>query len=101
MPNKNHNAESAKKKGLFEKILNSFEKPKIFFTGDLHLDHANIIKYCKRPFSDVEEMNRTLISNWNNTIGKKDTVYFLGDLAFGRGSRTTDYWLEKLNGNNF
>ncbi len=78
------------------KIL--FEKPKIFFTSDLHLDHANIIKYCKRPFLDVNDMNSTLIRNWNNTVSNKDTVYFLGDLAFGRSSMPIDYWLKKLNG---
>jgi calcineurin-like phosphoesterase family protein len=25
-------------------------------------------------------------------------VYFLGDLAFGRGSKNTDYWIKKLKG---
>ena len=31
-------------------------------------------------------------------MGKKDRVYFLGDMAYGKGSRDTDYWLEILNG---
>lgn len=75
-----------------------FEKPKIFFTSDLHLDHANIIKYCKRPFPNVSDMNSTLIRNWNDAVSNKDTIYFLGDLAFGRSSMPTDYWLKKLNG---
>ena len=43
-------------------------------------------------------MNKTLVDNWNNTISNKDTVYFLGDLAYGKGSRNTDYWLKQLNG---
>ena len=56
----------------------------IFFTADLHLSHRNIIKYCNRPFSSVEEMNNTIINNWNKKVNDNDTVYILGDLAFGR-----------------
>ncbi len=74
-------------------------KRKIFAIGDLHLDHANIIKYCNRPFSSVEEMNNVIVRNWNKAIMQGDTVYFLGDMSFGKGSKKTDYWLEKLNGN--
>ncbi len=73
-------------------------RPKTFITSDLHLDHTNIIKYCKRPFLNAKDMNKTLIDNWNNTISNKDIVYFLGDLAYGIGSKSTDYWLKQLNG---
>ncbi|NOZ80721.1 MAG: hypothetical protein GXP63_03530, partial [DPANN group archaeon] len=85
-------------KGFVDKMKNIFRKPKTFITSDLHLDHTNIIKYCKRPFLNTEDMNKTLVDNWNNTINNRDTVYFLGDLAHGGGSKTTDYWLKKLNG---
>lgn len=71
---------------------------RIFVTSDLHLGHYNIIRYCKRPFDSLDDMNNTLVNNWNSTISKNDKVYFLGDLAFGRNS-STDYWLRKLNGN--
>lgn len=77
---------------------NDFEM-KIFAIGDLHLDHTNIIKYCNRPFSSVEKMNKVIVRTWNKTVKQNDTVYFLGDMSFGKGSRKTDYWLEKLNGN--
>lgn len=87
-----------KNKSFIEKLKGIFRKPKIFITSDLHLDHTNIIKYCKRPFINTEAMNTTLVDNWNNTISKKDTVYFLGDLAYGRGSKSTDDWLKQLNG---
>jgi calcineurin-like phosphoesterase family protein len=72
----------------------------IYLTSDLHLDHANIIHYCARPFlaSDVNEMNSVLIDNWNHVIHDLNTVYFLGDLAFGRGARPAEYWLSKLKG---
>ncbi len=85
-------------KSFIKKLKGIFRKPKTFITSDLHLDHTNIIKYCKRPFLNTGDMNKTLINNWNNTISNKDTVYFLGDLAYGRGSKSTDYWLKQLNG---
>lgn len=74
------------------------QNQRTFITSDLHLDHTNIIRYCKRPFASTEEMNRVLLNNWNNVIRENDLVYFLGDLAYGRGSNSTDYWLKKLNG---
>lgn len=75
------------------------EENRIYFISDLHLDHANIIHYCARPFlsSDVKEMNNVLITNWNNTV-KNETIFFLGDLSFGRSSRSVDHWLKKLKG---
>lgn len=54
----------------------------IFYTSDSHFDHANIIRLCRRPFASVEEMNETLIANWNRKVGADDTVYILGDLLF-------------------
>jgi calcineurin-like phosphoesterase family protein len=69
-----------------------------FVTSDQHLGHYNIIKYCNRPFETLDEMNETLIANWNNTIKPNDTVFFLGDLAFGKNSKT-DHWINQLNGN--
>jgi calcineurin-like phosphoesterase family protein/2'-5' RNA ligase len=82
---------------FLDKFLSYFFKPKIFITSDLHLGHTNIIKYCKRPFKDVKEMNSVLVKNWNNTIANKDIVYFLGDLAYGKNT-STDYWYNKLKG---
>ena len=54
----------------------------IHFTSDIHADHFNIIKYCKRPLSTVEEMNKTLIDNINNTCKPNDTLYHVGDFVF-------------------
>jgi calcineurin-like phosphoesterase family protein len=56
---------------------------RVFFTSDLHFNHANIIKYCQRPFASVWVMNEALIKRFNETVGQSDTVYILGDLAMG------------------
>lgn len=66
----------------------------IFFTSDQHFYHKNIIKYCNRPFSSVEEMNQTLIQRWNEKVKKEDTVYILGDFTFKNWS----VLLEQLSG---
>ena len=71
----------------------------IYLISDLHLDHKNIMRYCDRPFSSVEEMNRTIIDNWNEVVEEDDFVYLVGDLAFGRRRSKMRYWLKKLNGN--
>jgi len=54
----------------------------IYFTSDLHFFHTNILKYDNRPFSNVEEMNKALIDNWNSIIKKDDIVYILGDFGY-------------------
>lgn len=70
----------------------------IYFTSDLHLGHENIIKMANRPFANVEEMNKTLIKNWNNTIKPTDTVYILGDLTMKMRVDDANKIISKLNG---
>lgn len=53
----------------------------IFFSADHHFGHANIIKYCNRPYQSVEEMDADYIKRWNARVTQNDTVYYLGDMA--------------------
>ena len=69
----------------------------IYYTGDLHLGHANVIRLCGRPFQTVEEMDEVLIENWNRRVGAKDSVYILGDLIF-RAVQPPEVYLRRLNG---
>lgn len=55
-----------------------------WFTSDTHLGHANIIKYCNRPFRDTDHMDEEIIRRWNETVSPEDTVYHLGDIALGK-----------------
>lgn len=67
----------------------------IWFTSDTHFDHANIIKFCSRPFNNVKEMNEALIENWNECVKPDDEVYHMGDFSFGKSPQVT---AAKLNG---
>jgi len=70
----------------------------IWFTGDEHYGHKNIIEYAKRPFSSIEEMNSILIDRHNEVVARGDIVYHLGDFTFiGDPSK----YLDSLNGQHF
>lgn len=69
-----------------------------FFTADTHFGHKNIIKYCNRPFSSIEQMDDQLIKRWNSKIGKNDTVFHLGDFCFGNNDKDFDKYFYALNG---
>ncbi len=58
--------------------------PETFFVADLHFGHANILKYEPeaRPFPDVETHDAELIRRWNARVGRRDTVWVLGDFAW-------------------
>ena len=73
----------------------------IYLIADLHLGHANIIRYCSRPFmiSDVREMDHVLIKNWNYTISPANRVYYLGDLRYGSDALSAQQYRQKLKGN--
>ncbi len=72
----------------------------IFLIADMHLGHANIIRYCSRPFvfGDCPEMDRVLVRNWNYVVGESAPVYHLGDLQYGKGAPPVHEYLEQLGG---
>ena len=76
-------------------ILKIEDSNKVFFTSDFHANHANIIKYCDRPWKTKEEMTETLIKNWNSVVGPDDIVFNLGDFMWSSSWNTV---LEQLNG---
>lgn len=70
---------------------------KTFFTSDIHFGHANIIRFCNRPFADVEEMDEAIVRHWNETVGEHDYIYILGDVSFSKAERTKAL-IQRLNG---
>lgn len=69
----------------------------VYFTADTHFGHANIIKYCNRPFADVEEHDQELVRRWNLVVPPDGVVYHLGDFAFGSAQFAADI-RRQLNG---
>ena len=75
---------------------------KTFLISDTHFGHANILTFKNqdgtnlRPFSSLEEMNETLINNWNSVVSNEDKVYHLGDVLFTK--KWLDLILPRLNG---
>lgn len=65
----------------FDLALADADLDRVFVVSDPHFGHANIIKYCHRPFPDAETMDRALIVNWNATVPPAATVWVLGDMT--------------------
>lgn len=71
---------------------------KRYVIADTHFGHANAIAYCNRPYGSVGEMERALVDNWNETVGKDDVVYMLGDFTLTRNRKEVARLASMLNG---
>lgn len=60
------------------------------FISDLHFSHKNIIRYDNRPYFTVTEMNKDLITKWNNKVDDTDIVYILGDISWDTPQNTIE-----------
>ena len=99
----------------------------IWFTSDTHYDHANIIRFSRRPqFQEgdevindegravwaspeiaaerVKQMNEEMLEAHNALVKPGDTVYHLGDFVIWKGRKSeatkrVEWWLKQLHGN--
>jgi calcineurin-like phosphoesterase family protein len=72
-------------------------KKHIYFTSDWHINHANVITYSNRPFTDVDHMSRVLVNNYNSIVPDNAVCYFLGDMGMGKGEHITNV-IKQLKG---
>ena len=96
------------------------------WTSDTHFGHANIIKYCKRPFLTNEEVNlcdlaysgtipiqeikvskktvelmdETIIFNINKAVDKNDTLVILGDFCIGSDKSLVKSYRDRIKCKN-
>lgn len=75
--------------------------PNTFLISDTHFSHANILNFKEsdgspcRDFSSVQEMDETMVDNWNRVVKPEDKVYHLGDVCFKNAHLEI---LSRLNG---
>lgn len=70
---------------------------KIWIISDTHFGHENILQYCpNRQFNTINEHDEYLIKTWNAKVLPNDTVFHLGDFAFGLNNGINI--LSRLNG---
>jgi len=70
--------------------------------SDHHFRHSNIYRFTNasgdlvRPWAQsAQEADEMMIDAWNGVVGKRDTVYHLGDVAIHRSGILL---MERLNG---
>lgn len=61
-----------------------------WYTADLHFNHANIIRHCKRPFESVEKMDHGILHRLQ-CVDRDDDLWILGDFAFARNAESRRY----------
>lgn len=78
----------------------------VWVISDTHFGHKNILSFKDKDtgdlirgktFSSVEEMDETLIDNWNRVVKPGDKIYHLGDVFFGNKIDFMQKW-NRLNG---
>ena len=60
----------------------------IYLTSDTHFCHDKPFLYEPRGFNSIDDMNKTIINNWNGIVTDQDDIYVLGDFFLGTD---TDY----------
>ena len=48
----------------------------VYYISDTHFGERSIIRTFKRPYKTTQEMDETILNNWNNTVTDEDTVWF-------------------------
>lgn len=73
----------------------------VFLVSDTHFSHKAMTIFTDadgkkvRPFESIEEMDETLVQNWNKVVRQHDKVYHLGDVVINRKALSI---MDRLNG---
>ena len=53
----------------------------IYFTADTHFGSKRTLELSKRPFKNIDEMDKTILDNFNSILTENDILYHLGDFG--------------------
>ena len=67
---------------------------RVFFISDPHFGHKNLQDLRGKPSEEIDDL---IITNWNKTVSKRDTVYLLGDITMEK-PKLIQYYLSQLSG---
>lgn len=67
------------------------------YISDTHFGHRHVIRFDGRPFSDVEQMDYTIMALWNDRVQADDDVWILGDFCY-RAEKAPEWYLRQLKG---
>jgi len=81
--------------------ISKIDHKKLFFTSDPHFYHANIIKYCDRPYHNAKSMTEDLIKKWNETVPEDGHIFMLGDLSMTAKTDAIKWVMHQLNGTKY
>lgn len=71
----------------------------IFFSSDPHFGREAILSCASRPFSNIGEMNWTILSGYRSMVSDEDDLYIVGDFAHKNTSRDeAAYWFDQIPG---
>lgn len=61
-----------------------YKANEVAFTSDTHFGHANIIKYCNRPFTfpDTDVMDKVMLEGFMEADAQGKTIFHMGDFVF-------------------
>ncbi len=72
-----------------------------YVISDTHFGHKGSLSWPNghaRDFKDINEMNQTIVDNWNSVVNDDDIVYMLGDFSYKTSSSTIKHLFKSLKG---
>ena len=73
----------------------------VYVFSDPHFYSERIIQVANRPFHSVEEMNETIIKNYNMIVQKQDVCYWLGDIMYDASKEKVREILGRMHGRKY
>lgn len=71
-----------------------------WYTSDPHFGHEAIIWMNSRPFRNADEMNNTIINNFNSVVMPTDNLFILGDCSLHISLEETMALLDRIRCKN-